>query len=177
MAKFSEQCQGVVAIDGKVLRRSFVRSRQRQVGLHMVRAWGCEKPLVLAQIATDAKSNEITGSPKLLAMLSLKGMIVTADALNCQRAIAQQIVGQSGDYALALKGNQGTLHDDVVRFLNDRRASSSRPSRMSTPITAAAGSRHKRRRFRLMSSGCRTITGGPKKAIAKMYRIRENITC
>ena len=67
---------------------------------------------MLAQIATDAKSNEITAVPKLLEMLSLKGTIMTADALNCQRAIAQQIVDQGGDYALALKGNQGTLHDD-----------------------------------------------------------------
>jgi predicted transposase YbfD/YdcC len=74
---------------------------------------------VLAQIATDAKSNEITAVPKLLAMLSLKGAIVTTDALNCQRAIAQQIVDQGGDYALALKGNQGTLHDDVRLFLDD----------------------------------------------------------
>ena len=68
---------------------------------------------MLAQIATDAKSNEITAVPKLLEMLTLKGTIVTVDALNCQRAIAQQIVDQGGDYALALKGNQGTLHDDV----------------------------------------------------------------
>jgi len=57
---------------------------------------------VLAQIATDAKSNEITAVPKLLAMLRLKGTIVTADALNCRRAIAQQIVDQGGDYAFAL---------------------------------------------------------------------------
>src|ERR1700727_2956797 len=81
-------------------------------------AWGCEQRMVLGQIATDAKSNEITAVPKLLAMLSLKGTIVTTDALNCQRAIAQQIVDQGGDYALALKGNQGTLHDDVVLYLD-----------------------------------------------------------
>jgi predicted transposase YbfD/YdcC len=96
MAAFSQHCQGVVAIDGKVLRR-----------------------MVLGQIATDAKSNEITAVPKLLAMLSLKGTIVTMDALNCQRAIAQQIVDQNGHYALALKGNQGSLHDDVRLFLDD----------------------------------------------------------
>lgn len=118
MEKFSERCQGVVAIDGKVLRRSFDRASGKSA-LHMVSAWGCEQRLVLAQIATDTKSNEITAVPKLLALLSLKGTIVTADAMNCQRAIAQQIVEQGGDYALALKGNQGTLHDDVVRFLND----------------------------------------------------------
>ena len=118
MAQFSSTVQGVVAIDGKVLRRSFDRASGKSP-LHMVSAWGCEQRLVLAQIATDAKSNEITAVPKLLEMLSLKGTIVTADALNCQRTIAQQIVDQGGDYALALKGNQGTLHDDVRTFFDD----------------------------------------------------------
>ena len=122
MARFSEQCQGVVAIDGKVLRRSFDRASEKSA-LHMVSAWGCEQRLVLAQIPTDAKSNEITAVPKLLAMLSLKGTIVTTDALNCQRTIARQIIDQGGDYALALKGNQNTLHDDRAqrRFLTSSR--------------------------------------------------------
>ena len=118
MAKFSEACEGVVAIDGKVLRRSFDRASGKSP-LHMVSAWGCEQRLVLAQVATDAKSNEITAVPELLKMLTLKGTIVTVDALNCQRAIARQIVDQGGDYALALKGNQGTLHADVSSFLDD----------------------------------------------------------
>jgi len=83
----------------------------------------------LAQIATDAKSNEITAVPRLLRMLALKGTIVTADAFNCQRAIAEQIIEQKGDYALALKGNQGTLFDDVVLLLDDPelKASTSAP--------------------------------------------------
>ena len=118
MAAFSQQCQGVVAIDGKVLRRSHDRARGKSA-LHMVSAWGCEQRMVLGQIATDDKSNEIAAVPKLLEMLSLKGTIVTTDALNCQRAISQQIVEQGGDYALALKGNQGTLHADVSLFLED----------------------------------------------------------
>lgn len=118
MTRFAETCQGVIAIDGKVLRRSFDTASAKSA-LHMVSAWGCEQRLVLGQIATDAKSNEITAVPKLLEMLSLKGCIVTVDALNCQRNIARQIVDQGGDYALALKGNQGTLHDDVRRFLDD----------------------------------------------------------
>jgi predicted transposase YbfD/YdcC len=135
MAGFADTVEGVVAIDGKVLRRSFDRASGKSA-LHMVSAWGCEQRLVLAQIATEAKSNEITAVPKLLAMLSLKGTIVTTDALNCQRAIpssgysngfavgtlaslAQQIVDQGGDYVLALKGNQGTLHDDVSLYLDD----------------------------------------------------------
>lgn len=97
MARFSRQLQGVVAIDGKVLRRSFDRASGKSA-LHMVSAWGLEQRLVLAQIATDAKSNEITAVTKLFRMLALKGAIVTADAL---------------------KGNQGTLLDDVVLLLDD----------------------------------------------------------
>jgi hypothetical protein len=85
----------------------------------MVSAWGCEQRLVLAQIAADAKSNEITAVPKLLAILSLQGTIVTADALNCQRATAQQIVNQGGDYAPVLKCNQATLLEDVKIYLDD----------------------------------------------------------
>jgi predicted transposase YbfD/YdcC len=118
MTAFSETCQGVIAIDGKVLRRSFDRASGKSA-LHMVSAWGCEQRMVLAQVATDAKSNEITAVPELLKMLSLKGTIVTVDALNCQRAVASQIVAQGGDYALALKGNQGTLHADVSLYLDD----------------------------------------------------------
>ena len=72
MAQFSRQLQGVVAIDGKVLRRSFDRASGKSA-LHMVSAWGSEQRLVLAQIATDTKSNEITAVPRLLRMLALKG--------------------------------------------------------------------------------------------------------
>jgi len=121
MAQFSSQLQGVIAVDVKVLRRSFDTASGKSA-LHMVSAWGSEQRLVLAQIATDAKSNEITAVPKLLRMLRLKGTIVTTDALNCQRAIAAQIVEQQGDYALALKANQETLHEDVALLLNDPEA-------------------------------------------------------
>ena len=126
MSGFYDQIQGVVAIDGKIVRRSFDHASGKsplhsamQGHCREVSAWGCEQRLVLAQIATDAKSNEITAVPQLLKLLSLKGTIVTADALNCQRAIARQIVEQGGDYVLALKGNQGSLHADVVLLLDD----------------------------------------------------------
>ena len=122
IAKFADTVQSVVAIDGKVLRRSFDRASSKSA-LHMVSAWGCEQRLVLAQIATDAKSNEITAVPELLKLLSLKGATVTTDAMNCQRTIARQIIDQGGDYVLALKGNQGTLHDDVRTYLEDPAAS------------------------------------------------------
>jgi len=89
MAGFSEQCRnlapgavaaGVVAIDGKVLRRSFDRASGKSA-LHMVSAWGCEQRLVLAQVSTDAKSSEITAVPALLRLLSLQGTIVTGRRL------------------------------------------------------------------------------------------------
>ena len=121
IAGFAERCQGVVAIDGKVVRRSFDKAGGKSA-LHMVSAWGCDQQLVLGQISTDAKSNEITAVPKLLRLLSLEGTIVTVDALNCQRGIASQIIAQGGDYAMALKGNQGTLHHDVRTFLDDPKA-------------------------------------------------------
>lgn len=118
MQRFAGGLQGVVAIDGKTLRRSFDRAAG-QSPLHMLHAWSVGQRLLLGQLAVDNKSNEITAVPKLLALLSLKGCIVTADALNCQRAIAAQVVEQGADYVLALKGNQGSLHDDVHRFLAD----------------------------------------------------------
>src|ERR1700692_317966 len=152
MAAFSRQCQGVIAIDGKVLRRSHDRARGKSA-LHMVSAWGCQQRMVLGQIATDEKSNEITAVPKLLAMLSLKGTIVTVDALNCQRTIAQQIVGQGGNYALALKANQATLHDDVRLFLDD-------PARSGGVTARTGGSRPAPPAFQPISAGSRTIMIG-----------------
>jgi predicted transposase YbfD/YdcC len=110
--------QEVIAIDGKTLRRSFDRASGKSP-LHLVSAWASGARLVLGQVATDEKSNEITAVPKLLQMLSLNGANVTADALNCQRTIASQVVAQDGDYVLALKGNQGTLRADVRLYLDD----------------------------------------------------------
>src|SRR5919202_1901050 len=118
MRRFAESLRGVVAVDGKTLRRSFDRVAGKSP-LHMVHAWSAEQRLLLGQMAVDGKSNEITAVPKLLKLLSLKGCIVTADALNCQRVIAAQVVEQGGDYVLALKGNQGSLHDDVRCFFED----------------------------------------------------------
>ena len=114
-ARFSETSTGVIAIDGKVLRRS-LDPAHRGSALHMISAWCCDTRLVLAQIATTAKTKESTAVVKLLEMLALQGRIVTTDALNCQRDIASRVTGQGGDYVLALKGNHHALHADVVRF-------------------------------------------------------------
>lgn len=102
----------VVALDGKTLRRSH-DSTLGKAAIHMVSAWASGNRLVLGQLKVDGKSNEITAIPELLRLLALKGCIVTIDAMGCQTKIAQTIIDQGGDYVLALKGNQGTLHRDV----------------------------------------------------------------
>jgi predicted transposase YbfD/YdcC len=118
MKQFAEACQGVIAIDGKTMRRSFDRASAASP-LHLVSAFAADQRLVLGQIAVADKSNEIVAVPKLLELLSLKGRTVTADAMSCQRKIARQVIDQGGNYVLALKGNQETLRDDVRRFLDD----------------------------------------------------------
>ena len=105
----------VIAIDGKTLRRSHDK-RHGKAALHIVSAWASTNRLVLSQVATDAKSNEITAIPELLQLLDLKGCIVTIDAAGTQTAIAEQIVAAEGDYVLALKGNQKGLAEDVTRL-------------------------------------------------------------
>jgi predicted transposase YbfD/YdcC len=109
----SELSQGqVVAIDGKRLRHSY-DNRLGKAAIHMVSAWASANRLVLGQLKTDEKSNEITAIPELLKFLTIKGCIVTIDAMGCQTEIAKVIMAGQGDYVLALKGNQGTLHDQV----------------------------------------------------------------
>lgn len=108
----SKTVKGVIAIDGKTLRRSHDEATGKKP-LHLVSAWAVENRLVLAQIATEEKSNEITAIPKLLRQLVLAGCIVTIDAMGTQTKIADQIIEQDGDYALALKDNQGNCYDEV----------------------------------------------------------------
>jgi predicted transposase YbfD/YdcC len=99
---------GHIAIDGKTLCGSFDKAAG-QNPLHLVSAWATEARLTLGQIATDAKSNEITAIPLLLELLDLKGATVTIDAMGCQKDIAAKIVERGGDYVLALKDNHPKL--------------------------------------------------------------------
>ena len=100
----------LIAIDGKTLRRS-LDAAHGQAAIHLVSAWCAANHLVLGQVATDAKSNEITAIPELLKLLDLTDAVVTIDAAGCQKKIAGQIVEQGGHYLLQLKGNQGSLHE------------------------------------------------------------------
>lgn len=111
----------VIAIDGKTSRRSF-RKKGGSAPIHMVSAFAARQRLVLGQVKVADKSNEIIAIPKLLAMMDIENAIVTIDAMGCQRDIAQAIVDRKADYILALKGNQGTLRDDVDLFVTEQKA-------------------------------------------------------
>jgi len=107
-----------IAVDGKTLRRSW-KHAWSQTPVHLVSAFVSQNQLVLGQVATDAKSNEITAIPQLLAMLNLAGATLTIDAMGCQREIASQIIQQKAHYVLAVKDNQPTLHQKVKMLLDE----------------------------------------------------------
>jgi len=107
-----------IAIDGKTLRGSNkARGATDQKPLHLISAWSHEAKLVIGQVATDEKSNEITAIPDLLDLLDLPGATVTIDAMGCQKEIAQKLYKSKADYALALKDNHRTLHTQAALLL------------------------------------------------------------
>lgn len=106
---------GVIALDGKTLCNSS-DSTNGTKAIHIVSAFSVENDIVLGQLATEAKSNEITAFPLLIEMLDIKGATITIDAAGCQKQIAEKIRDKGGDYVLALKGNQGKLHDEAENF-------------------------------------------------------------
>lgn len=113
--------EGVIAIDGKTVRRSH-HKKSGKAAIHMVSAFAARQHLVLGQVKVAEKSNEIIAIPKLLDMLAIEGAIVTIDAMGCQRDIAQKVIDKKADYLLALKGNQGTLREDVEVFVAEQKA-------------------------------------------------------
>lgn len=114
----------IIAIDGKTLCDSFDTASGTSA-IHMVSAFASGARLVLAQQKVENKSNEITAIPKLLDLLSLKGHTVTIDAMGCQTAIADKIITKDANYVFSLKGNQGTLNEDVRLFLETELAKNS----------------------------------------------------
>lgn len=115
--------EDVIAIDGKTLRGSYDKSRRRGA-IHVISAFSTMSGVVLGQLKTDEKSNEITAIPDLINLIDLKGKIVTTDAMGCQKDIAEKIRSQEGDYLLAVKGNQGKLYRAIeeafpVKRMND----------------------------------------------------------
>jgi predicted transposase YbfD/YdcC len=111
--------QPIFAVDGKTARRS--HDRKKGLGaLHSVSVWASEFGLSLGQVACAEKSNEITAIPELLRLVDIKGTIITIDAMGTQKAIAAQIIDSGADYVLALKGNQETLHQDVIDYIEEQ---------------------------------------------------------
>jgi predicted transposase YbfD/YdcC len=124
----------VIAFDGKTARRSF-RKKGTEAPIHIVSAFAARQRLVLGQVKVAEKSNEIVAIPKLLDLLVIEGAIVTIDAMGCQREIAQQIRDKKADYVLALKGNQGTLHEDVEIFVAEQKPKGFSDSKISQHTT------------------------------------------
>jgi predicted transposase YbfD/YdcC len=111
--------QPVLAVDGKTVRRS--HDRKNGLGaLHSVSVWASDFGLSLGQVACAEKSNEITAIPELLRLVDIKGAIITIDAMGTQKAIAKQIIESEADYVLALKGNQETLHQAVIDYIEEQ---------------------------------------------------------
>jgi len=125
---------GVIAIDGKTVRRSG-RKQGAKAAIHMVSAFAARQRLVLGQVKVAEKSNEIVAIPKLLNMLAIEGAIITIDAMGCQRDIAQKVIDKKADYVLALKGNQGSLLDDVELFVNEQKAKGFADTKISQDTT------------------------------------------
>lgn len=118
MASASSATQGqIVPIDGKRLRGSY-DNKKGNSAIHMVSAFAAENGVVLGQIKTEAKSNEITAIPALLDLLDIKGCIVTIDAMGCQVDIAAKITDKKADYVLAVKDNQKNLSDEITDFFD-----------------------------------------------------------
>jgi predicted transposase YbfD/YdcC len=117
----SGKLSGQVVIDGKMIKGSGNR-RNKKEPLWVVSAWSAELDLVLAHTQVSEKSNEITAIPELLEMLSIEGCVVSLDAMGCQKEIAKKICDEGGDYVLALKGNQGNLHAEIINYFEQAKA-------------------------------------------------------
>jgi len=108
----------IIAFDGKTLRRSFDTATGLSA-VHVLNAWSNANDFCVGQMKVDGKSNEITAMPALMKLMDIRGSVVTADAMNCQKEIASQIIEEGGDYVLSLKSNQQSLHEDVKLFFED----------------------------------------------------------
>lgn len=114
---FLDEINKIVAFDGKTICGS---NDIYNNALHILTAFDTENELVLGQLPVDVKTNEITVMPELIKLLDLENTVITADALNCQYEIANTIVEKKGNYVLALKGNKGTLYEDVVDYFDEK---------------------------------------------------------
>lgn len=111
-----EKLKKIINVDGKTMRGS---GNKHQNPWHVVSAWSKEDGISFGQTVVGTKENEIVAIPKLLDSIKLNGAVVTIDAMGTQTEIAKQIVTKKGDYVLAVKGNQPTLHQDITDYFAD----------------------------------------------------------
>jgi predicted transposase YbfD/YdcC len=137
VAKLLGMSADVIAIDGKTTRRS-ADKRRGKAAIHMVSAFAARQRLVLGQVKVADKSNEIVAIPALLDMLAIEGAVVTIDAMGCQREIARKVIDKKADYILALKGNQGTLREDVELFATEQKATGFKDTKITKHETVDA---------------------------------------
>jgi predicted transposase YbfD/YdcC len=150
----------IISVDGKEFNGSYDREKS-QKSLRMVSAWVSSHHLLLGQVKTAEKSNEITAIPKLLEMIDIKGHIVTIDAMGAQKNIAEQIIKQGGDYVISLKGNQGNLHKNVKIAFEEAQAKAWEGVRHETCQTIEAGhGRTEKRRYVLLPAAAVEIPKG-----------------
>ena len=146
----------VLAVDGKTLRRS--HDRDKGLGaLHSVTVWASEYGLSLGQMACAEKSNEITAIPELLRLVDIKGGIITIDAMGTQEAIAERIIAGGADYVLALKGNQETLHQAVIAYIDERLEGD--PAAAQEHVTTETGHGREEQRIYLQLPAPRDLPG------------------
>src|SRR5271157_5266119 len=169
-ASLRAEAREVIAVDGKTLRGSKT-SPDGKGALHLVSAYATEAGLVLAQQAVDGKSNEITAIPELLDMLSLKGAIVSIDAMGTQKEIARRVAGKGAHYLLALKGNQTSLHEDAELFFADPALAA---SCARTQETDAGHGRIEERSCRAAEAGwLAAVTGDNPRECRPRHKIHE----
>jgi len=123
----SGKAGGIVAVDGKSLRRAFDAARDG-MQVHMVNAWLQDEGLVLGSLRTASKSNEITAIPKLLQLLNIEGCTVTTDAMGCQRKITEAIVKKKADYVLQVADNHPTMHSEIIQYFGWANSSPEAPT-------------------------------------------------
>lgn len=137
-AEATDVAKPIFSVDGKTARRS--HDQKKGLGaLHAVSVWASEFGLSLGQVACAEKSNEITAIPELLRLVDIKGTIITIDAMGTQKAIAEQIIDSQADYVLALKGNQQTLHQAVIDYVEHQSKNDFADARARRHITQETG--------------------------------------
>jgi predicted transposase YbfD/YdcC len=150
--------QPVLAIDGKTLRRSHDRSKGLGA-LHSVSVWASDYGLSLGQVACAEKSNEITAIPELLKLVDIKGAIITIDAMGTQKAIVEQIIDGKADYVLALKGNQESLHQAAIQYIDEQSRNDFADVQVRRHLTEETGHGRKEVRSYMQMPAPKTLAG------------------